>query len=101
MEHLKALNARRTELRERVARYKALKEMLLPFENAKENIQPNLITRDGEMERELERMRMLIARVTGRIQALPERTADPDEREMDVDDVLDEQRKVNELFGLT
>jgi len=97
---LKDLDARRTEVRERIARYRALKEMLAPFENAKENIQPNLITRDGEMERELERMRMLVARVAGRIEALPERTADRDEEEMDVD-VPDEERKVNELFGLT
>lgn len=30
-------------------------------------IQPNLVTRDGELAQELEKMRMLMARVSGRI----------------------------------
>lgn len=34
-------------------------------------IQQNLITRDGDVERELARMRVLLARVSGRIAALP------------------------------
>ena len=39
-----------------------------------EKVQPNLVTRDGELEKELERMRVLLVRVAGRVAQLP----DPD-----------------------
>lgn len=44
--------------------------LLKPFTNAQENIQPNLVTRDGELGKELERMRILLARVTGRVKEM-------------------------------
>jgi hypothetical protein len=47
-----------------------LQTLLEPFANAQENIQPNLVTRDGELGRELERMRILLARVTGRVEEM-------------------------------
>jgi hypothetical protein len=40
---------------------------LEPFREPQDNVQPNLVTRDGELVRELEKMRMLVARVSGRI----------------------------------
>jgi len=94
--HLKDLNERRKELKERVARYKALKEGLTPFENVKENVQENLCTRDGEVEAELQKMRMLMARVKGRLEGL-EAPESPENSEMEVD-FLDQGKKVEALF---
>ncbi|OAA61876.1 hypothetical protein SPI_04735 [Niveomyces insectorum RCEF 264] len=39
--------------------------------NAKNTLQANLVTRNGPVERELERMRVLLARVGDRVAALP------------------------------
>jgi hypothetical protein len=44
-----------------------LQRLLEPFKDPPKDIQPNLITRDGELVQELEKMRMLVARVGGRI----------------------------------
>lgn len=38
-----------------------------PFKDPQKNIQPNLITRDGELAQELDKMRILVARVAGRL----------------------------------
>ena len=38
---------------------------------ARARIQPNLVTRNGEIEKELERMRFLLVRVAGRVARLP------------------------------
>ncbi|KAI9866097.1 MAG: hypothetical protein M1813_001658 [Trichoglossum hirsutum] len=53
--------------RQRLAQFKRLQQLLKPFENPQENIQPNIVTRDGELGRELDRMRILMARVAGRV----------------------------------
>ena len=45
--------------------YRRLREMLAPFEQAGESVQGNLVTKDGELGRELERMRALLGRVEG------------------------------------
>ncbi|KAK7745102.1 hypothetical protein SLS62_009966 [Diatrype stigma] len=89
---LTALSARRKEARERVARLRGVNALLAPFrapdrengeneggEEGGENgggrvssvVQPNLVTRNGEIERELERMRVLLVRVAGRVARLP------------------------------
>jgi hypothetical protein len=94
-ETLKGLDERRKALREKVAGYKRLKEMLELFERATETVQPNLVTRDGELEKELEKMRLLVARVRGRVEALPENLAA--DEEMDVE-LPDEGDKVAALF---
>jgi hypothetical protein len=39
------------------------------------SVQENLVTRNGSLERELERMRLLLARVAGRVAQLPDRSA--------------------------
>ena len=57
----------RDTAREKLARYEKLKELLGPFENVQEGTQGNLVTRDGELAREMERMRVLVARVVGRL----------------------------------
>ncbi|CAG8949278.1 hypothetical protein HYFRA_00004903 [Hymenoscyphus fraxineus] len=68
--HFEALQARLVELderrraaREKVERYKAMKELLGPFEEAGETVQGNIVVKNGEVERELERMRLLLLRV--------------------------------------
>lgn len=62
---LTALDSARREQQDRLARYRQLATLLEPFENAQDTIQPNLVTRDGELGKELHRMRVLLARVTG------------------------------------
>lgn len=95
--HLKVLNDQRRELKEKVSRYSALKEALAPFEDAKEDVQENLCTRDGEVETELQKMRMLMARVKGRLESL-ETSQGPGDDEMDFD-FLDQEKKVDLLLN--
>ena len=89
---LTTLSSKRREARERVARLCRMRDLLAPFsattgaENdadgedkgeddegarARARIQPNLVTRNGEIEKELERMRFLLVRVAGRVARLP------------------------------
>lgn len=72
-----------------------------------QEIQKNLVTRDGEVEKELERMRMLLARVGDKVARLREREGDADADDdlfgdgeaMIVDDVeVEEARKINGLL---
>lgn len=94
-ETLKDLDGRRKIMKEKVEGYKRLKEMLEPFDRATEIVQPNLVVRDGELEKELEKMRLLVARVRGRVEALPEGLVADDEMDMDFSD---EEKKVAALF---
>ncbi|EED21592.1 conserved hypothetical protein [Talaromyces stipitatus ATCC 10500] len=64
---LVALHNKRQEKQKQLAQYKQLEALLEPFKNPQENIQPNLVTRDGELVREIDKMRMLVARVAGRV----------------------------------
>jgi hypothetical protein len=104
---LQALNAERARAEDNTLRLRHMSELLRPFQSDDEGrgVQENLITRDGEVEREMERMRMLLARVGARLGHLRERS------ELDssglnegdamlVDDVdVDEKRKVNDLLN--
>ncbi|KAK1754676.1 putative kinetochore protein, partial [Echria macrotheca] len=67
LKHLTSLTTQITHHKARIARLSALKKMLSPFaadaDDLSSTIQPNLVTRGGEMEGELERMRVLLARV--------------------------------------
>lgn len=69
---VQALAAREQEARARVRRLRRVREMLAPFGGGGGGVQENLVTRDGEVERELERMRMLLARVGGKVARLRE-----------------------------
>jgi hypothetical protein len=64
---LLALQERRAQARKRVSQAKKLRDMLRPFEDPANNIQGNLVTRDGELGRELEKMVVLSARVGGKL----------------------------------
>ncbi|KAI0536507.1 kinetochore Sim4 complex subunit Fta4 [Xylaria digitata] len=116
---LTSLSTKRQEVRERVERLRRMAALLAPFESSNDNnddddttqstqsrsrtsVQENLITRNGEVERELERMRLLLARVAGRIAQLPNKhplnTTDEDAGagSMDLDAL--EQDKVEKLL---
>ncbi|KAE8148941.1 kinetochore complex Fta4 of Sim4 subunit, or CENP-50-domain-containing protein [Aspergillus avenaceus] len=67
-EQLVMLDRQRQQRRRRLDQLRQLQHLLQPFREPQENIQPNLITRDGELVQELEKMRMLVARVGGRVQ---------------------------------
>lgn len=40
------------------------------FKNVQDNVQPNLVTKDGELENELDKMKVLIARVREKLNRL-------------------------------
>ncbi|KAF5679820.1 kinetochore fta4 [Fusarium heterosporum] len=70
---LSELNGQRRQLRQQVARLKRLQSLVKPLQTDDGvGIQENLLTRNGPVEKELERMRFLLARVGGRVHALPE-----------------------------
>lgn len=117
---LRGLAARRDEARARVERLRRMRALLAPFgisaEGADEGfslgpmagVQENLVTRDGEVEKELQRMRMLLVRVGDKVAKLKEREAGRDDDDNDlfgdgdamiVDDVeVEERRKVDGLL---
>ncbi|KAF4504114.1 hypothetical protein G6O67_008726 [Ophiocordyceps sinensis] len=74
---LARLNQERKMLRQRVERLRSLKASVDPFLTTDgAGVQENLITRNGPVEVELERMRFLLARVAGRVGELPAKTTD-------------------------
>lgn len=58
---------RRQQKQQYLEQLRHLQRLTEPFKNPQNDVQPNLITRDGELIQELEKMRMLVARVGGRI----------------------------------
>ncbi|KAI3398415.1 hypothetical protein diail_9235 [Diaporthe ilicicola] len=89
---LRGLSARRDEARARVERLRRMTALLAPFSSPGSGagagagadassssydpsggVQENLVTRDGEVERELERMRMLLVRVGDKVARLKEK----------------------------
>ena len=80
----------------KLAQTKQLKEILRPFERAQEDVQPNLVTEDGELARELERMKALLARVADNMVGL-ERSKEPEDREKDVG--MDATAKIDVILG--
>jgi hypothetical protein len=67
--------------RARVAALRAADAALAPFAGGGDAVQPNLVTRGGEVERELERMRVLLARVGDRVARLREEEEEEEEEE--------------------
>ncbi|CAI7674033.1 unnamed protein product [Penicillium manginii] len=64
---LASLDEKRQKRQRRRDQLQHLRRLLEPFEEPPRDIQPNLVSRDGELVQELEKMRMLMARVGGRI----------------------------------
>ena len=69
-ERLLDASRRRDEQKKRLEGYARLKKLLEPLEDVGVNVQPNLVTRDGDLSRELDRMRVLLARITGKVEAV-------------------------------
>lgn len=65
--------AEQRKQRSRLEGYRRLAKLLEPFESPGEETQPNLMGASGELGRELDKMRILLARVTGRIGELGRR----------------------------
>lgn len=128
---LRGLAARRDEARARVERLRRMRALLDPFSGGGSStsthgaaaaagagdessfgplggVQENLVRRDGEVEKELERMRMLLVRVGDKVARLKEKEAGRDDDDSDlfgdgdamvVDDVeVEERRKVDGLL---
>jgi hypothetical protein len=110
---LQELNERRRHTESTVARLRQMRVLLDPFQVDEEGrgVQENLLTRDGEVEKELERMKLLLARVGGRVGHLLEQSGDTrgssssdlfggDSTAIMVDDAeVEETRKVSDLSG--
>lgn len=96
------LSERRKAAKERLEQYKAMKALLEPFEDPKESVQGNLVGRNGEVERELERMRMLMLRVERGVEGLDgvEEGQEGDiDMDIDVDPEGEEERRVQAGLG--
>lgn len=95
--HLAQLSEKCKALRLRVDRLRRLKSAVDPLrttEGTGAGVQENLITRNGPVEKELERMRVLLVRVAGRVSELPGTAADSGARDSKVDlDALGGARK--------
>ncbi|KAI1091242.1 kinetochore Sim4 complex subunit Fta4 [Rostrohypoxylon terebratum] len=64
-----------------------------------DKVQPNLVTREGELEKELERMRVLLVRVAARVAQLPDAQLGPSEDVAMEDLEVVEQEKVERLLN--
>lgn len=73
---LVTLSQERSAQIERHAQYKLLHQLVAPFDNARENVQPNLATKDGELGKELDKMKVLIAMVREKLGGLQSTTGD-------------------------
>lgn len=92
------LNEKRKAAREKLEQYRAAKELLVPFEGEDAGLQENLVTKNGEIESELERMRMLMLRVERGLHGL-EQVRNPEEDEMDIDVEEDGHERLLGLLG--
>ena len=90
------LNERRKAARERLEQYKAASSLLEPFHGEDAGLQGNLVTRNGEVEKELERMRMLMLRVERSMMGLDAKGR-KDEMDIDIDE--EEDRNVLDLLA--
>ncbi|OLN81132.1 Kinetochore protein fta4 [Colletotrichum chlorophyti] len=104
-QRLKSLAEKRQQAKARVERLRRMQALLDPFrsDDAGAGVQENLITRDGEVEKEMERMRALLARVGGRVSLLPETTESGSLFREDDSLVVEpvataEKRKLNDLL---
>jgi hypothetical protein len=92
------LNERRKQARERVEKYKAFKETLDLFAGEEAGLQENLVTKNGEVEEELEKMRRLMLRVERGMNGLAEKNSGEGD-EMDVDEEGMKEAKILRLLG--
>jgi len=99
-EKLHSQTERRDELRKKLGQYKKLRGLLTPFDKPQENIQPNLVTRDNkELEAELAKMRVLLARVGRGIQAQQHQTQ-AQHHDAIRENVMTDAKKLEAVLGL-
>lgn len=67
LRRLRELREDRDEARGRLAQLQQLTQLLQPLEDPGAQVQPNLVGREGEVGKELERMRVLVERVSGKV----------------------------------
>ncbi|KAH6690300.1 kinetochore Sim4 complex subunit Fta4 [Plectosphaerella plurivora] len=102
---LAILSTQRAETLKRVQRLRRIKAALRPFtpedsdQGAASTVQENLATRDGQVEKELEKMRMLLVRVGGRVSKLPNPAGDDDQIMVDSPAMI-QKNKVQNLLDL-
>ncbi|RVX75738.1 hypothetical protein B0A52_00094 [Exophiala mesophila] len=94
-QRLLTLTQQRDEMRQKVQQYRHLVTMLEPFNDPQANIQPNLVTRDGQLSIELDRMRVLLARVTSRVAELADAPRKPGAHETTVRSIPSQQKIAN------
>ncbi|KAI0376860.1 kinetochore Sim4 complex subunit Fta4 [Hypomontagnella monticulosa] len=104
---LTSLATRRREARDRLERLRRMRALLAPVSSEPgavdstegiNKVQPNLVTRDGDLEKELERMRMLLVRVAARVDRLPDLDPEQDEDVAMEDLEAVERNKVERLL---
>ncbi|CVL01979.1 uncharacterized protein FMAN_08102 [Fusarium mangiferae] len=95
VQQLTELNDQRKQLRDKVARLKRLQSIVEPLQTDENGagIQENLLTRNGPVEKELERMRILLARVGGRVLSLPEEAPNGEAKEVSLTEMGAQGRK--------
>jgi hypothetical protein len=91
------LDTQRQQRQRCLDQLRRLQKLLEPFTEPQNNIQPNLVTRDGELVQELEKMRMLVARVGGRI----EQSKESKNSDRDAPYTLGADEKLAALLDLT
>jgi uncharacterized coiled-coil DUF342 family protein len=74
---LASLSEEREALRKKLAQYRKLRDLMAPLQQPLEQVQPNLVTRDGELGQELERTKVLLARIAGQVGELRKADAEP------------------------
>ncbi|KAG0638014.1 kinetochore Sim4 complex subunit Fta4 [Tuber brumale] len=82
--HSAALQAQR----QRHAYYSQLKSLIAPFADPQQSVQPNLVTKDGPLATELERTRLLAAKLAYQIEK--SKFPDTDRMDEDEDDEIEE-----------
>ena len=98
-QRLRDLDSRRQQRQRRLDQLQHLQKLLGPFREPQKTVQPNLVTRDGELVQELEKLRILAARVGGRIRQ-SKRKRDVFEND-DTPYSFGSERKMDALLELT
>lgn len=96
---LTGLSQQRKELRQRVERLRSLQKTVESFRTTDGvGIQENLVTRDGPVEKELEKMRFLLARVAGRVSSLSDSDATQDSGQVELKALTEARKRHIEEF---
>lgn len=93
------LSQQRKDLRQRVERLRSLQKTVESFKTTEgAGVQENLVTRDGPVEKELEKMRFLLARVAGRVGELSNAPATGDSDGVEFNALAEARKKNIEKF---